>query len=252
MISVQTIVTDIEATLDAEGSDRYTFDNDYKQAINQSVDWLVSVFNKAFADKKLTEENLQDLIRTVVYQTSLFSRVKLDSQSMNASVWSLLKVNPEPTVYPTNASINVLPNVFDSQFRGDVSYIKSRYSAKRLTTEQWEDMHQNIFEAGNDTLLNDFKQYAYLNYSNYSSTAYTVDAPEIEVSPEIPNQFVGLTFLKYPTPISLITDDIEFPKTLTNLVVQKSLNFISFKQGDQTNLYSVSARDIQTLVQLMV
>jgi hypothetical protein len=252
MISTQDIVDKIEATLDAEGSDRYTFENDYKPAINQSVDWLISVFNKAFADKKLTEENLQDLIRTVVYQSNSFSRIKLDAQSMNASVWSILKVNPEPTVYPLNAAINTLPNDYDSEFRDDVSYIKSIYSAKRMTTEQWEDMGKNIFQAGNNTLLNDFKQYAYLNYANYSSTSYEVDAPEIEISPDASNQFVGITFLKYPTQIDLITDSIEFPKTISNLIVQKSLNIISIKQGDQTNLYGITSKDIQVLVQLMV
>lgn len=252
MISVQTIVDRIESPLDAEGSDRYRFDNDYKPAINQSVEWLISVFNKAFADKKLTEENLRDLIRTVVYQTSLYSRVKIDNAGMNAAVWSLLKVNPEPVVYPSTATVNVLTNDFDSQFRNDVSFIKSDFSAKRLTSEQWEDKNKNIFQAGNLTLSNDFKQYAYLDYSNYSSTAYTVDGPEIEINPEIPNQFVGIQFLKYPTQIALITDNVEFPESLTNLVVQKSLNFISFKQGDQTNLYAVTSRDVQTLVQLMV
>ena len=252
MISTQTIVDKIEATLDAEGSDRYTFNNDYKQAINQSVDWLVSVFNKAFADKKLTEENLQDLIRTVVYQSNSFSRIRLDAQLMNASVWSILKVNPEPTVYPVNAAINVLPNDYDSQFRSDVSYIKSIYSAKRMTTEQWEDIGKNIFQAGNSTLLNDFKQYAYLNYSNYDSSTYLVGGPEIEISPDSSNKFVGITFLKYPTQINLITDTIEFPETISNLIVQKSLNIISIKQGDQTNLYGITSKDVQTLVQLMV
>lgn len=251
MIAVQKVVDRIESILDAEGSDRYTFDQDYRPAINSSIEWLQSVFNRAFADKKLTEENLRDLIRTVVYQTSSFSRVKLDSVSMNASVWSILKVNPEPTVYPSTATINTLPNAYDSQFRSDVTYVRSSYSAKRLSTEQWEENRGNIFEAGNNILLNDFKKYAYLGDANYSSSGYG-SFPEIEISPEIPNQFVGITFLKYPTPINLSTDSIEFPETLINLVVQKALNYISFKQGDQTNLYSVTSRDVQTLVQLMV
>lgn len=250
MISVQSIVERIEATLDAEGSDRYTFDQDYKTAINSSVEWLQSVFNKAFADKKLSEENLQDLVRTVVYQTSAFSRVKLDPVDLGFEIWTILKVNPQPSLFPADASITPQANEFDSLYRDDLSYIKSIYSAARLTTEQWENSHQNIFEPGNERLGGSFKRYAYLNYSNYSSSSYTT-APEIEIQPAIPNQFTGVQLLKYPTPVNLVSDNVEFPKTLLNLVVQKALNFIAFKQGDQTNLYSVTTRDIQTLVQLM-
>jgi hypothetical protein len=252
MISVQSIVTRIESILDAEGSDRYTFEQDYRPAINSSVEWLQAVFNRAFADKKLSEESLRDLIRSVIYQTNAYSRVRLDDPNLGYSIWSILKVNPKPVVYPANATVNTLPNDYSSAFRADVSYIKSEYSAKRLTTEQWEESNTNIFEAGNTTFLNKFQKFAYLNPQNYTSSSYQTGGAEIEVRPEIPNEFVGVTVLKYPTPVNLITDNVEFPETLLNLVVQKALNFISMKQGDQTNLYAVSTRDVTTLVQLMV
>lgn len=251
MISVQSLVDRMESLLDAEGSDRYTFQNDYKPAITSSVEWLQSVFNKAFADKKLSEENLQDLIRSVVYQTNSFSRVKLDATNLGFKVWSILKVNPEPQVFPANSIVDPVANLYTSKFRPDLSFIKSNFSASRLTTEQWENAHQNIFEAGNSFMNGSLKTYAYLNYSNYSSSSY-LTGPEIEIQPEIPNEFVAFQLLKYPTPILLITDSVEFPESLTNLVVQKALNFISVKQGDQTNLYAVTSKDIMNLVQLMV
>jgi hypothetical protein len=62
MIPVQTIVDRVTSILDAEGSDRYLFDQDFKPAINLTKDWVVAVFNKAFADKKLSEENLKELV----------------------------------------------------------------------------------------------------------------------------------------------------------------------------------------------
>lgn len=252
MISVQSIVERIESILDAEGSDRYTFEQDYKPAINSSVEWLQAVFNRAFADKKLTEESLRDLVRTCVYQTNAYSRVRLEDPNLGFSIWSILKVNPKPEVYPSGATVSPLAQDYLSIYRSDVSYIKSQYSAKRLTTEQWEEASTNIFEAGNTTFLNKFQKFAYLNPQNYSSSSYQPGGSEIEIRPEVPKEFVAVTLLKYPTPITLITDNVEFPETLLNLVVQKALNFISMKQGDQTNLYVVSARDVQTLVQLMV
>lgn len=252
MISVQSVVTRIESILDAEGSDRYTFNQDYRPAINSSVEWLQAVFNKAFADKKLTEENLKELIRVVVYQTNAYSRVVLDDPNLGMSIWSILKVNPKPVLYPSNSVVQVLAQPYLSKYRSDVSFIKSDFSAKRLSTEQWEQSKENIFEAGNEFFSNQFKKYAYLNPQNYTSSTYLPGGPEIEIRPEIPNEFIGVTILKYPTPVQNISDSIEFPETLYNLVVQKALNFISMKQGDQTNLYAVSTRDVQTLVQLMV
>jgi hypothetical protein len=110
----------------------------------------------------------------------------------------------------------------------------------------------NVFAAGNQKLLNDLKSYAYLNFSSYQAGSYNAGGPEIEIRPEIPNEFVGVTYLKYPTPVASEQDNIEFPESLTNLVVLKAGNFISFKQGDQTNLYSVTDRDVRDLVKLMV
>lgn len=251
MISVPIIIERIASILDAEGSDRYTFEQDYKPAINSSVEWLQAVFNKAFGERKLSEEDLSELIRTVVFQTNQFSRINIDLSPLGHSLWSLMRINPEAVVYPESTP-TVSVNPAQSVLRTDLSYVKSIYSAKRSTLEKWEENVNNIFEAGNERILNSFKNYAYLNDVNYSSSGYIPGGSEIEIRPEIKNTFVGVTYLKYPTPIQLESDSIEFPESLINLVVQKALNFISMKQGDNTNLYAVTSRDIQTLVQLMV
>ncbi len=250
MISVQSIVDRLQFVLDAENSDRYTFDNDYGKAINSSVEWLSSVFNKAFADKKLSEEDLRDLIKVVVFQTSEYSRVNLSL--MDDSVWSIMRVNPEPEVIPGNSEILPVQSPDQSVWRNDLSYRKSKFSAKKLTLEQWEDNVENIFEAGNERMLNSFKSYAYLNWANYTSDQSSFSSSEIEIRPEIPNALVAITYLKYPTPVQSITDSIEFPESLTNLVFEKAANFISWKQGDQTNLYTVTERDVLNLIQSMI
>ena len=242
----------MQAVLDAENSDRYTFDQDFRPAINSSVEWLQAVFNKAFAEKKLTEENLRDLIKRVVYQTSSFSRINFDETALGFKIWSLMSVNPEPTVHPAPAVVTPTSSPEQSIYRSDLSYIRSKYGAKRLTLEEWEENSENVFEAGNNRLTNSFKSYAFLGWVSYDSSSYNAGGPETEIRPEVVNDFVGVTFLKYPTPISLITDFIEFPDTLLDLIYTKALNFISFKQGDQTNLYSVTNQDIFLLVQSMI
>ncbi len=250
MISVQTIVDRLQFVLDAEDSDRYTFENDLKPAINSSVEWLQAVFNKAFADKKLTEEDLKELIKVTVFQTSQYSRINLDL--ITDSIWSVMRISPEPVVHPSGSVITVTPTPEQSLWRDDLSYIKGKFATKLLSLEQWEENVDNIFEAGNERMTNSFKSYAYLNFANYGSSSYDAGGSEIEIRPEIPNQFVGVTYMKYPTPINLIGDSIELPKTLTNLVFEKAASFISWKQGDGTNLYAVSEKDVMTLIKLVI
>jgi hypothetical protein len=242
----------MRAVLDAENSDRYRFEQDFRPAINSSVEWLQAVFNKAFAEKKLTEENLRELIRTVIYQTNSFSRIYFNEADLGFKIWSVMRINPEPVIYPDGATITATSTPEESVYRDDLTYRRSKYSAKRLTLEEWEETGDNIFEAGNSRLLNSFKSYAFLGWVNYTSSGYSAGGAETEIRPEVINDFVGVTFLKYPTPINLISDSIEFPDVLTDLIYTKALNFISFKQGDQTNLYNVTAQDVNTLIPLMI
>lgn len=249
MIPVQTIVNRVTSILDAEGSDRYLFDQDFKPAINLTKDWIVAVFHKAFADKKLSEENLKELIKTNIWSTSTFSRVDIDPAEAN--VWSILAVMPKPTVHPSISTPTVVVDPEDSNFEAGVSYIESDFSAKRLTIEEWNENADNFFEAGNKITSISFTEYSYLSQGDYSSTAYA-SIRELEVRPRIPNEFLAITYLKYPTNITLISDNLQFPETLTDLIVQKTANYISFKQGDRTSLFTVSSSEINTLVNLMI
>lgn len=250
MIPVSDIVTRVQAILDAEGSDRYLFDQDYRPAINSAKDWVVSVFKAIFADKSVSEESLRELVVSKVYQTSGLSRINLSQGLLGDEIWSILSVNPEAVTYP-NQTITPVANQYTSLYRSDLTYIESEFSAKRSTIEEWENSKTNIFQAGNPMVLNGYKTYSYLNTINYTSSNYNAGASEIEISPKLENKLVGIRYLKYPNNVSLLSDNLEFPRSILELIVQKSANFISFKQGDQTNLYSVTKGDINTLIQLM-
>jgi len=251
MISAQSVVDRMKSVLDAEGSDRYLFEQDFKPAINSAIDWLVAVFNAAFSDKKLSEEDLRELVKTTIWQANSFSRIQFNETALGYKIWSILAVSPEPTVFPL-ATPPQLVSPEKSVFRNDLSFIDSYFSAKRLTIEEWNENRQNVFSSGNESLLNGLKTYSYLGHGNYSSSSYNAGGEEIQIRPSVAGNFVGVTVLKNPSKISLVTDNIEFPETIMDLLFQKSLNFIAYKQGDQTNLYSVTAQDVSTLVKLMV
>lgn len=252
MITVSDLIVRIQSALDAEGSDRYRFDRDYSPAINFAVEYLVTVFNSAFAQNKFSEEVLRELIRTRVWQTSKYSRIYFDPADTNGEIWSIIRVSPEPVVDP---AISPLPNPMpeNSMFVPDVLFVRSDFAANRLTSEEWNTGAKNIFMPGNTVLLGDFKEYAYQNFIGSKPGNLPANSrPEIEIRPYLDNQFVAVTYLVYPIPISLETDVIMFPKMLTDFMVEKALNFISLKQGDGTNLYSVTEREISTIANLML
>jgi hypothetical protein len=247
MIPVQEVVDLMKFELDSEGSDRYLFDLDFKPAINLSIKWLVFVFNRAFEENKFSGENLRDLIRTRIWVANNFSRIAFDNIATGDELWSYLAVHPEPTVYPLGSLPPVLVNDYTSVFLPNISYVSSRYSANKLTVEKWNESRDNIFEPGNSLLTGSLKNYAYLTEADYSSTTY-LQEKEIEVRPDVSGQFVAMTYLKNPSNVALITDDIEFPSSMTALFVQKALNFISIKQGDQTTLFTTTEMDVARLI----
>jgi len=250
MIQVQNLVDLMKFELDAEGSDRYLFETDYKPAINSAMNWLVSVFNKAFEQNKLTGENLRDLIKTRVWVANNFSRIKFDEAVVNETLWSFMAVMPQPIVYPTQTP-PTLPNDYTSIFMADVAFAGSDFSASKSTIEKWNENKLNVFEPGNVSLQNQLANYSYLTEIDYSTDTTYLQDREIEIRPDVSGQFVGITYLKVPTDVSTVNDSIEFPATLTTLMVQKSLNFISIKQGDNTTLFSVTENDVNRLVQIM-
>ncbi len=206
------------------------------------------MLNEAFAQRKLSPEALTDLTRTRIWQTNNFSRFNYDASALSGEeLWTILSIHPEPTLTSPGVITPVANDV--SLVRLDLAFKSSDYSAKRLTYEQWSLNTKNPFLPGNSLLTNGFKEYSYLDPSTYSGTNYT-PAREYEIRPAVNKKFIGVRYLKRPTPVSLVSDNVEFPATVLNLVVDQALQFISFKQGDGTNLYAVSTRDMDSLIAL--
>ncbi len=252
-ISVQTIHNKILADLDAEGSDRYTFDQDTKFAINSAMEILITWFNSAFGDKKLAPEVLRELVKVKVWQASQYSRISFNSSDVGHDFWTIFGVYPKMESNKGNSGTSTT-NKSQSKFRKDLSFLRSKKSAKRLSFEEWNQNSQNAFMPGNNILIGSLVEYAYLDFADYSSTTYDAggnDKVEIQIRPDIPGELVALAYLKYPNQATLLSDSIEFPKSLTELISEIALNKISFKQGDQTTLYGVTTQNINRLISLI-
>lgn len=254
MIAVSTIIDRMQSVIDAEGSGRYNFERDYRPAINYAVEFMIAVMNKVLGEDKLSEENLRELVRTKVFQTSKYSRIHFNPDDIGEEVWSVMRVSPEPTVDPaTDPLPNPTPE--NSLFVPEVTFVRSEYAAARLTQEEWNEKDRNTFSPGNNNMANSsFKRYGYQNFSTIRPGEFEDESDvieEIEISPYLDGQLVGVTYLVYPQQIENETDNVPFPKSMTNQIVSKALNFVSSKQGDGTNLYQLSREEIAQLVSLM-
>jgi hypothetical protein len=251
MIAVQKVVSQLESALDAEGFGRYDFDRDFIPAINYAKDFILSVYNKVMSDNKLSEESVREVSYTKVWLTSQFSRVSMSISDIGGQVWTVKGVFPEPEIIGVPTPLS---NANESELMGSVTYLKSYKSAKRVSVETANINRKNPFAQGNELEeCSDLKEYAYIVFSDYKGLPnYSPQERwEIQILPDYKQKLVGINYLLYPQDIEVIGDIIPFPDSLTNAIVTKALNFISVKQGDNTNLYGVTEKEISTVMQLL-
>lgn len=247
-ILVQTVVTQIKSGIDSEGSDRYLFDLDYRPAIHYGIRQIITALNSVFANTKAPAESLRELINTRIWQANDYSRIAYNIADMpgNEDMWTILSVHPEVITIENGLPDPSITGA-TSKVRLDLTYKGGKFSCTRLSFEQWNQNQDNIFLPGNTVMTGSLKKYAYLDFADYSSNNYVAPGTyEIEVRPDVSRKLVGMRYLRYPVMPNLISDSIEFPDSLTDLMVMCGLSWIAVKQGTGTTLYTISARDIQT------
>lgn len=251
MILASSIINKVKADLDAEGSDYYRDDQDYIPAINKAIDWVVAVVNMGLGEKKISEEAFRDLTKVKIYQTNTFSRILLPALTQTDEIWTLIAVLPLPVAYPNSNSI-VPSNDVISYLRGELSLQSSQYIAERVTSEELEINRDNPFFRGHALEPGELvKTFCYLAPQDYQSSSYVTSGTilgEITIFPEISKKLVAIRYAKYPTRITSISDNIEFPKSMENIIYLKALNYIGIKQGDQSTIINTSNADLRLLL----
>jgi hypothetical protein len=252
MIQVQELRNQLAFALDAEGSDHYRDDLDYIPAINAAVNWLTNVVNSALGKDKIGEEFFQDITYSGVFKTDDCSRISLNS--FPNEVWTILAVYIDPLT--KEISGETAPDVTDtsnSYFMNNLLHKSSFISCKRLSIEEWATSRPNPFEDGydGDQICCELKRYAYLAPVNYNNTSKGVTANELEVRPGVINDNLTIFWVKKPDTITSIGEEIEFPNSVFQLLFNKALNYISYKQGDNTTIHSVTDKDIALLLSVI-
>lgn len=252
MISVQELRDSILHALDAENSDHYRDDQDIIPAINVASKWLTSVVNAAIGQNKIGEEFFRDISYAGVFMMNNNSRLSLNV--FPSEVWSILAIYVDPDVeVDPNIPAPATPDPTQSYYLPNLIHVYSSLDCKRLSIEQWANNSVNPFEHGynGDQICDALKFYAYLNPINYSASGSTTKMQQIEVRPKSANKKVTVFWAKKPSVVASLTDTLDFPSSVYDLLFNKALNYISYKQGDNTNLYSVTNADIQTLINVL-
>lgn len=253
-IPVASVISRIrEVGLDAQPNTNFYNDtDDIIPAIDSSVKWLVSVINMAKAQNKATEEVLRELSKCFVYSTSELSRIIFEE-----SIWSIDAVAPLCDSTSNGTTPPAPPTTkFNSVKLTDQSFVISYYSAYRKTIEEVNQNRLNPMSPGfmpelltQSDLTEGSKfniAFAYVPSYDYIQGASAPGA-YIEILPHIPKKKCAVFFVENPAEITAANQTIQFPVSCFNLIYEKALQFISYSQGDGTNIWGVTESDISKL-----
>lgn len=249
MITALDVTEKAASALDANSltggsGDRYRFDRDYRFGINYGIDRLVEFVDRKMGSNKFSEEALRELRKAYVFQTNSYSKINIPEW-----VWSISDVMPKCTITQPTYTLNTGP-AFMSFYRNDLTFLNSVYSCDRKTDDEWNLEQEDPFAAGYEKENRNIVSYAYHEMEDINNGDYQVNRPkEITIRGAVPNELVGVRLIKVPTQVVSITDILEFPKSMTNLLVELCLLWIAYKQGDQTNIHQLSLQDIVLQVQ---
>lgn len=241
MILASSIFTQVLNLLDDDGSGRYSETTDLVPALNSAVDFVVTLFTAAFEQKRLHMESLSDLVKTIVVSISIGTTavsIDLDSHAEvdRDDIWTIMGVDPQPSV--------------DAG-----SPIKMTDSAKKwatkLTLAEWNDSQDDPFAPGTtQSIPIGFQRISYVGPGQFFDDAkeYLLLRP---VTYFAAGDKVGLWILVNPTKATTGSSEIQFPRSLENLLVQKTLQYISMQHGAQSALGVATEKEISQLVNLM-
>lgn len=249
MILVSDILDEVKASLDAEGDDHYTFPRDYLPALNNSMFWIMSILKKAMSEAKFADESFSDISVVRVFITSTFSRVEFNPSVLGHEVFTISAVIAKPVTYPNDPIPPAGTPVESSP--SDEMFVRPGKPVHLMTIEEISNAVENIYAPGyaGSGICDNLKTYAYLPATTFINGTYEELVKEITISPPIPREYVAISYLRSPDLIEDEGDSMPFPLSLKPMIVARTLQFISDKQGDSTNLYSVSAQDVKNLIQ---
>lgn len=243
----------MESALDAEGFGRYTFPRDFGPAINYAQEWIAGVLSPVLGSNKFNEEGLSDLLFTKIWKTNQFSRFVFQSADVGHNLWSIVGIYPSCVIYPDTAIVQA--DLTQSVYSSAHSYVSSYKSCARTTSEEMNLNRRNPFSPGNEVVIcEELMDFAYKSMTNYSGGYQAqpagVEQMEIQIFPAYNNLVLAMEYIKYPTSVVTVADNVEYPRSLINMMTDIALSFIAYKQAG-TPLRQASEADTNKLITLL-
>lgn len=255
MIVASEIVSRVQQVgLDAQpDTDYYSVNNEIIPAIDSAVKWVTSVVQKARSNNKKTDEVVAELQLCYIWRTNIQSRITINV----SQVWTIDAVAPLPATVSNGGAIPPNPpDQFACVLRSDLNFGSSNYFAKRKTIEEVD--RNNPMSAGymppsiaSSALVEGSNlnlDFGYIPSYKYDQNLLNAQAPFIEIVPSIPQKLCALFFTEIPAKVVATTDVIKYPAPLFNMIYEKTLQFLSYSQGDGTTIWEVTDDDISMLL----
>jgi hypothetical protein len=242
MILASDVFSDVRSLLDDDNSGRYTEAKDLVPAFNKAVLWIVAVFNAAFEQKKISPETLRELTTNKILAVTGTSTKKADLSTIT-NLWTILGVDPDPVV---TGSPSVLSDT------------RNRW-ATRMTLEQWNDALADPFSASTGIALpGSLSRTGYIGPGDFLGDS----KPYIMIRPGslFTANNVCLWYLKNPTKATTGASQVEFPRSIYSILVDKTLNILSYQHGTgpggaagQGHSYgTITEKEIMQLISLIM
>jgi len=225
----------IRAQLDDDNSGRYSEAMDLVPFVNPAINFMIILFNAAFEQKKLYPESLRELTKTAIFDvTGTGTTKKIDVTSIMSTLWTVIGVEPDPEITTSPDVLIMTRNKF----------------ATRMTLEAWNDASSDPFSAGTlQNIPSDFMRPGYLGPGKYFSDSFY----HILVRPSsiFTVNKAAIWYLKNPTLVGSGSSIIDFPRSIFNFIVEKTLNYLSRQHNPDSKYVQVTDREINQLVTLM-
>ena len=241
----------MRATLGVAGTQRYLPDQQVLPSINGGLRQFNAYVGSLFAERKGSEELLEEITMMRVFQTNAMSGVVLKEAQLGHKVWSINAVYPRPVTKPENPQI--LPSQEDeSQWRSDLTLRRpGKYRAPRKTLEEIPDTEMSRLVAGSEKMAGTpLMSFAYYLPGNRTADGWIPDGVELLVLPESANRktLVGVSYMKGVDPVTSFSDVIPYPPSAFQLIRDLALNELSVRQG-ALPLYKVTQDSVRQLLQ---
>jgi hypothetical protein len=123
--------------------------------------------------------------------------------------------------------------------------------AARLTLEQWNHSQENPFMRGSiSSLPSDFMETAYTGPGQFfgDGNDYILLRPATALNDDLK---VAIYYLSAPTVLTSESSTIDFPVSLHNLIVQKTLQYLSYQHGPSDKYFQITDKEIKEITALM-